>query len=365
MTTRNQEKPAVLSPGARLHRVLQDQGLKQTELAALLGRTPQYVQDIIKGKKAMDARVAVELEEALRTPTASEWLGWELEHQRAMMKTEQSLRGSGDRKRRDVIAEYPFAPEAIKRGWIEDSLNADVLAQNISSFVNLKGTLHQGTYRVSGALATAEASLKAWTTGCFIEANRRKIGTFNRTKIAKGLIPELQGLMAKESDVTRVPAVLEKYGIQLLLVPSLKKVPVDGVSADNDGNPFVAMTLRHGQIDRFWFVLMHELAHLHHGHKPEQIEYSSFDRPVIATPQEEEADRTATAWILDQERLNEFVFDSFTMSLPEIEKFAEEVGRHPAIVIGRLKKEGYLPWSKYAREHVSVRDELSKALASQ
>ena len=350
-----------LPPGAQLQLLLQEKNLKQTQLAALMGRTPQYVQDIIKSKKAMDARVAVELEEALGTPTANQWLTWELEHQRSLMANEQSLRGTSGKKRRDVIDGFPFAPELIKRGWVEDSINPEVLEQNISVFLNQRPADAGGSYRVSGALATAKESLEAWTTGCFVEASKKEVQGFTREKIATHLVPELQRLMAKESDVVHVPATLEKYGIQLLLVPSLKKVPVDGVSANNDGRPFVALTLRHGQIDRFWFVLMHELAHLHHNHQPNQIEYSSFDRPMISTPEEAEADQTATNWILEQSDLNNFIFNSFSMTLPEIEQFAQEVNRHPAIIIGRLKKEGFIPWSKYAREHVSVRDELSKA----
>lgn len=352
-----------LHPGTKLYQLLQESNLKQTQLASLMGRSPQYIQDIIKGKKVMDARVAVELEEALGTPTAHEWLSWELEYQRSLMADEQSLRGTSGKKRRDIIDEFPFAPEIIKRGWVEDSLDAEVLERNISAFINQRSPAAAGSYRVSGALATAKSSLDAWTTGCFVEAAQKDIRGFDRKKIATHLVPELQKLMATEGDVVHVPKTLEKYGIQLLLVPSLKKVPVDGVSAHNAGRPFIALTLRHGQIDRFWFVLMHELAHLHHNHQPSQIEYSSFDRPVISTPQEAEADQTATNWLLEQSQLNDFVFNSLTMALPEIEQFAQEVKRHPAIIIGRLKKEGFLPWSKYAREHVSVRDELSKAFA--
>ncbi|GHG21334.1 transcriptional regulator [Deinococcus indicus] len=356
-------EPQSLPPGTKLYLLLQEKNLKQTQLASLMGRSPQYIQDIIKGKKAMDARVAVELEEALGAPTAHEWLSWELDYQRGLMADEQSLRGTSGKKRRDIINEFPFAPEIIKRGWVEDSLDAEVLERNISAFINERPHTATGSYRVSGALATAKNSLDAWTTGCFVEAARKSIKGFAREKIATHLVPELQKLMATEGDVVHVPGTLEKYGIQLLLVPSLKKVPVDGVSADNAGHPFIALTLRHGQIDRFWFVLMHELAHLHHNHQPGQIEYSSFDRPVISTPAEAEADQTATEWLLDQGQLNDFIFNSVAMTLPEIEQFAEEVKRHRAIIIGRLKKEGFLPWSKYAREHVSVRDELSKAFS--
>lgn len=356
---------AAPSPGQRLHTLLQELGMKQTQLAALLGRTPQYVQDVIKGKKAMDARVAVELEEALGTPLASNWLMWELEYQKSQMRQELAGKTDSSIKRKDVVEKYPFALDAIKFGWISDSRDPATLQASIESYLGqVSSPAFQGqmNYRTSGALAMARNSLTAWSVQCFVRARELDktdaLPKFVRAAIPSQLIPALQAQMGSEEAVAAVPEILRRHGIRFMIVPSLRKAPVDGLASYNNGHPFIALSLRHGQIDRFWFVLFHELAHLYKDHRPEEMEYNSFDHRVISTPQEQEADDLAMTWLMDADKFSNFV-DYSTLSMESIRAFAEEIGRHPAIILGRLKRDGYIPWTMHAREHVSIRDNLA------
>ncbi|CAM3264980.1 helix-turn-helix domain-containing protein [Deinococcus saxicola] len=365
---------AAPSPGQRLHDLLQEQEIRQVDLARLLGRTPQYVQDVIKGKKAMDARVAVELEEALGTPSASEWLMWELDFQKAQMKLEQEGKTDLTLKRRDVVEKYPFVLDAVKYGWVEDNRDAALLQRNTEQYLGLaeaQGFKRQINFRRSGALQTAGSSLDAWSTQCFLEARKldgqSPLPAFNREVIETELVPRLQDYMETVNEVQHVPSLLNEFGIRFLVVSNLKKAPVDGMASQNLGKdgverPFIAMTLRHGQLDRFWFVLMHELAHLAMGHKPENIEFNSFDIRGSSSTEELEADDLASRWLIEDEALQWVVFSSLTVET--IRSFAASIHRHPAIVLGRLKREGYIPWTMHAREHVSVRDELMGALHS-
>lgn len=56
---------------------------------------------------------------------------------------------------------------------------------------------------------------------------------------------------------------LNRHGIHLIIEPHLPKTYLDGaVCLSANGNPVIALTLRHDKLDNFWFSLMHELAHI-------------------------------------------------------------------------------------------------------
>ena len=59
---------AVISPGEILAQELEARGLSQRELAARMGRPQQAINEIVRGKKALTAETALDLERVLGTP---------------------------------------------------------------------------------------------------------------------------------------------------------------------------------------------------------------------------------------------------------------------------------------------------------
>ena len=68
-----------IPPGEFLREHLEESGMSQAELARRLGRPRQAVNEIIRGKKAITAETALQLERVLSTP-AHIWLGLEQEY---------------------------------------------------------------------------------------------------------------------------------------------------------------------------------------------------------------------------------------------------------------------------------------------
>jgi HTH-type transcriptional regulator/antitoxin HigA len=66
-------------PGEYLLEVLREKGLTQAELARRMGRPLQPVNEIVKGKKAITAETALQMEAALGVP-AHIWTGLEAEY---------------------------------------------------------------------------------------------------------------------------------------------------------------------------------------------------------------------------------------------------------------------------------------------
>ncbi len=60
----------VIHPGESLAEEIRFRGMSQKELATRMGRPPQVVNEIIRGKKAVTPETALELEAVLRHPGA-------------------------------------------------------------------------------------------------------------------------------------------------------------------------------------------------------------------------------------------------------------------------------------------------------
>ena len=77
------------SPGATLKGVLASRGMSQRKLAAAMGRPANLVTDIVRGKKAITAQTALDLEEALGLP-AQYWLHMEADYRLAKERVRRS-----------------------------------------------------------------------------------------------------------------------------------------------------------------------------------------------------------------------------------------------------------------------------------
>ena len=56
---------------------------------------------------------------------------------------------------------------------------------------------------------------------------------------------------------------LAEQGIAVEIVPHLPRTHLDGAAMKSaGGRPVIGLTLRYDRIDNFWWVLMHELAHV-------------------------------------------------------------------------------------------------------
>ncbi|MXY36906.1 MAG: HigA family addiction module antidote protein [Dehalococcoidia bacterium] len=86
------EPNVAIPPGEHLEEELEARGMTQRALAQLLGRPPQMISEVIRGKKAITADFALELEGALGIP-AHLWVNLEANYQltRARLEWQSGL----------------------------------------------------------------------------------------------------------------------------------------------------------------------------------------------------------------------------------------------------------------------------------
>lgn len=90
-------------PGTVLRREIEARGWTQKQLAALIGRPPQAVNEIVVGKKAITPETALDLEAAFGEDLPAEyWLRLEWGHR--LERARRKRRGKGEGMRMDTTA---------------------------------------------------------------------------------------------------------------------------------------------------------------------------------------------------------------------------------------------------------------------
>lgn len=153
----------------------------------------------------------------------------------------------------------------------------------------------------------------------------------------------LVSLSTDVDNIRNISKYLFDFGIILIYEPSIASLKTDGAVFNiKSGNPVIVMSLRYSRIDSYWFTLMHELAHivLHYGdlHTPiidslDDLADDSSDR------REMQADKLALNSTISRAEWRSFPVRYDLKNVPELYRFAERVGVHPAIVAGRLRRE--------------------------
>lgn len=82
---REPESDIAISPGELLAEEIEARGMTQRELALAMGRSSQAVSAILRGVKAIDARTAIEIEQALGI-AAGFWLRLEAQYRLALAR---------------------------------------------------------------------------------------------------------------------------------------------------------------------------------------------------------------------------------------------------------------------------------------
>ena len=338
-----------LSPGQCLQHELEKRGMRNTQLAEALGRTPQYVTDIIKGKKALDVPLALQLERVLGgKPKATQWMTWAVEYTQAQTKL----------TRLQVLEDNDYAKEMIKLKWIDGNQSPEDLERDLKEFWSHLG---KAANFKEGKRPPDEIARAAWAIEVFRRAEKQEIqATYQESKLP-ALIADLKKLMREEEDVAKVPEVLHRYGIRCVFLPHPPKCAVDGVASFNSGRPYIGMSLRIGRLDSFWFTLFHELMHIKNRDSESNdrvyVYPDTIDR-LRDDPAEKRANAEARGAIITDDAYDAFV-DEYDFSLLVIDSAAEEFGVHRSILLGRLKNDLHLDWSQFAREHPLIRHHLS------
>lgn len=330
----------LVPPGRILERELEARGWTQRDLATVMGRPPQAINEIIRGTKQITPETAIELGNALGT-SAEFWTELEAKYRLELARRQRDDPDDKISRRSRLFSLVPIG-ELIKRQWINPAESLDDLEREVCHFFGIRSIdqpLHlSGTLRASTQRGPEHGSIVAWVRRIEQVARQQPVGPYDRERLHRA-IPDIRALAQRPEQVANVPRILQSLGVRLILVRHLPRTYIDGIAHEVDGQPVIGMSLRYDRIDSFWFTLMHELAHLVLGHECPPVD-NMEDKEALSAEIEVEANEQARQWLIDQEAFHAFLkrYGTYT-SKGSVEQFALNCKVHPGIVVGQIHHE--------------------------
>lgn len=335
----------VSPPGETVEDLLEERSWSQAELAERTGLTRKHINDLVKGRVPITGDTASRLDKVLGG-SAQFWLTREAQY-RAVLEGRRDLEAL--RGQADWLGELPLA-WAIKQGWLHRVSDQGEQVQECLRYFGVATvaawretyTAPLAAFRASADARKSLGAVAIWLREVEREAERLPCRPFDRQAF-KAALPRLRALTTETDPRVFVPEVQKicaDCGVAVVLVPAPPGCPVHGATRWlGSDRALLALTLRYKTNDQLWFSLFHEAAHiLKHGKKLLVIEgIDGLDADL-----EREADRFAADLLVAPK-------DALSLktlrSAAEVEQAAQWLGVAPGILVGRMQKEGWIPWS--------------------
>lgn len=336
------------SPGEKLRKELEKRGWTQNELAAMIGRSTQSINDIIASRRSITPDMAVLLEAATGV-TARQWLLLE-----GMIQLEKAKADTPKDQVTKRVELFSLAPvsEMMKRGWIIKTRDPNVIESELLKFYGV-GQLEKigsfaANFKISEAHTPQSAAIAAWLRKVELEASNMPVDSYTRHNI-ESLVTKLKKSSRKDKPFNTSKAVMAEYGIRLVYEKHLNQTYLDGAALKTNGIPTVAMSLRYNRIDNFVFVLFHELAHvIYHLDSAKNPFWDENPLSRQDLPEERQANYQAEEWLIPGWQYQEFISSCRgKYSKQRIEDFADYLEIDPGVIVGRLQHDRRINYSQF------------------
>lgn len=318
--------------------------LNQRILAKELGVQRSFLNEIIKGKRPVTADIAILLEKVLGI-SADYWMKfqsqYEIDNARVKQKNIKKLKNI---EIWSIIKNYVPVGYFKKHRYLIDELEADIKAikkiYNIETVDDLVASFSKekfAYYRKSEKLKIEDKNMFAWSSLAKYEAKNQKANTFNFDNLTQ-LVINLNNLFYENYDtINRVQALLNQFGIKMILIDKLEKTPIDGFSFWSDKNPVIALTLRHNRIDNFAFTIMHEIGHIDlHLRNDRNKKFMDLTKKQNVNEFEKEADNYAQKALITKDIWQNILDKHLPLNDDKIISLGNQFKINPAILLGRV-----------------------------
>ena len=271
MTTTKKLTPAIAThPGTILADEIEANGYSQIDFAKMIDCKRSQLNEIIKGKRNINAELALLLEKTLGID-ADYWMesqkNYDLDKARIEAKNKQQLEAIEIWKvAKEFIPIAFFKKEKVITGnpVIDNQIIRDIYTvSNLDQLAAMRVQPVYTRFKKSIKLKTDVVNIMGWVKLVQYRAKEIIVPPFNHES-QEQLIIDLRSIFLKNKEVLKkVQSKLHENGIKVIYQAKGEKTPVDGVSFWSDGNPAIGMTLRHKRLDNFAFVLFHELGHVY------------------------------------------------------------------------------------------------------
>lgn len=339
----------IIHPGETLNEILSEREMSQKELAERTGISEKHVSTVIRGMKGISVSFAKKLEYVLGID-ASFWINLQSNYERELFEFEEANSISEEElaviKPLKAIIGYLNSLDLISL----ESNEADTVLTlrkilGISNLTLIPQITYKAMFRAQDSCSTDLYVMFAWQRICEMQASQIEVHEAVNLEKLRLNLNRIKSLMFENPDIidSELTKIFAGCGIAFKIVPHFTGAPVQGfISRMENGKMMLCMTLRQSFADRFWFTLFHEIAHILSGDvKKKFVDFSSVNNDL-----ERHADEFARDMLLNPKEYQKFL-EKKHFTYDSICKFAESEEVMPYIVLGRLKKEGFLDWSQF------------------
>jgi len=350
----------VFPPGEFIREELEARGWTQGDLAQIMGRPLRLVNELVAGKKQITPETARGLAKALGDNDPLYWMN--LDSAYRLANTEPV--DDAVERRAKLYSLFPVR-ELMKRNWIEQSNNLDVVEHRVCRFFEIK-TLDERPQLAHAAKAAQydeRTSLQyAWLYRAKELAEGVHALPYSETKL-RGALARLRELLVAPEEIRQVPGILARSGVKFVIVEFLPGAKIDGAAFWLNDSPVIALSLRFDRVNNFWFVLRHEIEHvLRRDGQVIDVELTEqLQRKDDLPPEEVAANAAASDFIVPHAELNNFVTRVRPLySEQRILLFAKRIGVHPGLVVGQLQFRDEMPYTHFHKYLVKVREIITQ-----
>lgn len=337
------EPDYAVPPGETLQETIDALGMSQKELAVRTGLTPKTVNRIIKGTDPVTRVTAIKLQRATGVP-ANMWNTMEMHYRERLAQVADRARLESDL---GWLKSIPTR-ELVKRGAIKGTRDKVELLARVLAFFGVSGR-EEWEELWLGRLAASSRKSQSYKMEPGPTATWLRLGELSGQQIEcapydkSGFVEALEALRSQTIEPPEVflGNLIERCsdaGVAVVLVPEIRGCPAYGVTRwVTPGKALVQLGLRYKSDDQFWFSFFHEAWHVLHGPKRGMsIDYGDDD-----DGEDERADAFAANFLIPPEHVGAL---RRLRSKVSVESFARRIGIAPGIVVGRLQKEGIIPY---------------------
>lgn len=332
-----------IEPGAIVAETLRDRGMTQVELARRTGRPLKAINEIVRGKAAITADTAVQLEAALGVP-ARFWMNLQrdFDEAKARAKRRERLAVHATWSKRFPLAAMSKHKLLPRTRDAVDQVEALLAFFGVASPDAWRDQWRQpaAVFRRSIGRPLDTEAISAWLRWGQRLAQKRRIADFDAGRLSEAIpIVRSLALLNPIAFRRRLVEVLSDTGVFVLYVPELPGTRVIGATHWIAGHPIIQLSLRHKTDDHFWFAVFHEIAHVLNGDR--NTTYLDFVGDERTSEEEARADEFARETLVARRKYDAFVA-AHDVSAAAVRAFADAVGTSAGVVVGRLQHDEHI-----------------------
>lgn len=271
-------------------------------------------------------------------------------------------------RRTKIYGQFPVK-DMQKRGWLKPVTGLNAIEAELKHYFQIP-SLDEGVKIPHAAKKTSydrvSGQQAAWLVRARQLAPSASVSRYTESNLPP-LYAALRTCVAQLSDAAKVPDLLAKAGIRLILVAPLPSSKIDAACMWFENQPLIALTLRYDRHDIFWHALFHELDHVEHGEgKTEPV----VDSDLMADcshggKAEKRANQAAASRLVPADEMERFIARVNPYYSDEaILSFAAHLQVHPGIVVGQLQHRELIPWSSFTRLKAKIREVITQTAVS-